>query len=96
MQPISFTARDGTQVHRYITIPRNSDGGNLPMIMHPHGGRTARAKLGLQPEVLLANRGYAVLQVNFAAPAATATRSNAGLQLGHHDDRRHDRWRRWA
>jgi dipeptidyl aminopeptidase/acylaminoacyl peptidase len=67
MRAISFTARDGTQVHGYITIPRNSDGRNLPLIMHPHGGpHGPRDYWGFNPEVqFLANRGYAVLQVNF-------------------------------
>lgn len=67
MRPFSFTARDGTQVHGYITVPRNSDGRNLPLIMHPHGGpHGPRDMWGFNPEVqFLANRGYAVLQVNF-------------------------------
>ena len=67
MRAISFTARDGTQVHGYITIPRNSDGKNLPLIMNPHGGpHGPRDMWGFNPEVqFLANRGYAVLQVNF-------------------------------
>ena len=67
MRAISFTARDGTQVHGYITIPRNSDGRNLPLIMNPHGGpHGPRDMWGFNPEVqFLANRGYAVLQVNF-------------------------------
>lgn len=67
MRAISFTARDGTQVHGYITIPRNSDGRNLPLIMNPHGGpHGPRDVWGFNPEVqFLANRGYAVLQVNF-------------------------------
>lgn len=67
MRPISFTARDGTMVHGYVTIPRESDGKNLPMIMHPHGGpHGPRDYWGFNPEVqFLANRGYAVLQVNF-------------------------------
>ena len=67
MRAISFTARDGTRVHGYITIPRNSDGRNLPLIMNPHGGPHGPRDLwGFNPEVqFLANRGYAVLQVNF-------------------------------
>ena len=67
MRPISFTARDGTQVHGYITIPKGSDGKGLPLIMHPHGGpHGPRDEWGFNPEVqFLANRGYAVLQVNF-------------------------------
>ena len=67
MRAISFPARDGTQVHGYITIPHNSDGRNLPLIMNPHGGpHGPRDVWGFNPEVqFLANRGYAVLQVNF-------------------------------
>lgn len=67
MKPFQFIARDGTQVHGYITIPRNSDGRSLPMILHPHGGpHGPRDYWGFNPEVqFLANRGYAVLQVNF-------------------------------
>jgi dipeptidyl aminopeptidase/acylaminoacyl peptidase len=67
MQPFSFIARDGTRVHGYITVPRGSSGKGLPLIMHPHGGpHGPRDAWGFNPEVqFLANRGYAVLQVNF-------------------------------
>jgi dipeptidyl aminopeptidase/acylaminoacyl peptidase len=67
MQPIQFTARDGTPVHGYVTIPNGSDGKNLPLILHPHGGpHGPRDMWFFNPEVqFLANRGYAVLQVNF-------------------------------
>lgn len=67
MTPFSFQARDGTKVHGYITVPRNSNGKHLPMILHPHGGpHGLRDTWGFNPEVqFLANRGFAVLQVNF-------------------------------
>lgn len=67
MQPFSFKARDGQVVHGYITIPRGSDGKSLPMVLNPHGGPHGPRDLwGFNPEVqFLANRGYAVLQVNF-------------------------------
>ena len=67
MRAISLTARDGTQVHGYLTLPRGSDGKDLPLILHPHGGpHGPRDEWGFNPEVqFLANRGYAVLQVNF-------------------------------
>lgn len=67
MQPFTFVARDGTSVHGYITIPRGSDGKNLSLILHPHGGpHGVRDDWGFDPEVqFLANRGHAVLQVNF-------------------------------
>ena len=67
MRPISLTARDGTKLHGYLTVPRFSSGKNLPLIMHPHGGpHGPRDEWRFNPEVqFLANRGYAVLQVNF-------------------------------
>ncbi len=67
MKPISLTARDGTLLHGYITIPRSSNGKRLPLILHPHGGpHGPRDAWGFNPEVqFLANRGYAVLQMNF-------------------------------
>lgn len=67
MKPISFTSRDGRTIHGYITLPRNTNGKNLPLILHPHGGpHGPRDGWAFNPEVqFLANRGYAVLQVNF-------------------------------
>lgn len=64
----SFTmqARDGMEMQGYLTLPPGSDGKNLPTIVHPHGGPWARDGYGFNPEVqFLANRGYAVIQVNF-------------------------------
>jgi len=67
MLPITVTARDGVKLHGYLTIPRHSDGKNLPLILHPHGGpHGPRDTWTFNPEVqFLANRGYAVLQINF-------------------------------
>ncbi len=66
MQPISYTARDGLTIHGYLTLPVGVDAKNLPMVVNPHGGPWARDDWGFDPEVqLLANRGYAVLQMNF-------------------------------
>lgn len=67
MTPVSFTARDGKKIHGYLTVPAGSDGYDLPLVLHPHGGpHGPRDMWGFNPEVqFLANRGYAVLQVNF-------------------------------
>jgi dipeptidyl aminopeptidase/acylaminoacyl peptidase len=67
MRPIQVTARDGTVLHGHITVPKFSEGKNLPLILHPHGGpHGVRDFWGFNPEVqFLANRGYAVLQINF-------------------------------
>ncbi len=66
MQPVKIEARDGLTLPAYLTLPPGSDGKDLPMVVNPHGGPRARDSWGFNPEVqLLANRGYAVLQVNF-------------------------------
>jgi dipeptidyl aminopeptidase/acylaminoacyl peptidase len=66
MKPVSYKARDGLTIHGYLTLPVGSDGKNLPLIVNPHGGPQARDSWGYNSEVqFLANRGYAVLQMNF-------------------------------
>lgn len=66
MKPIKYTSRDGLTIHGYLTLPKGSDGKNLPVVVNPHGGPWARDVWGFRPEVqFLANRGYAVLQMNF-------------------------------
>jgi len=66
MKPIQYTARDGLVIHGFLTTPNGSDGKNLPLIVHPHGGPTARDYWGWNADVqFLANRGYAVFQPNF-------------------------------
>ncbi len=66
MIPISFKARDGLVIHGYLTIPKNAKPYNLPLVVNPHGGPWARDTWGYNSEVqFLANRGYAVLQINF-------------------------------
>jgi dipeptidyl aminopeptidase/acylaminoacyl peptidase len=66
MQPVRFRSRDGLTIHGYLTMPRGVPPRNLPMVLLVHGGPWARDAYGYQPEVqLLANRGYAVLQVNY-------------------------------
>ena len=65
MKPITYQARDGLTIHGYLTLPQGG-GKNLPLIVNPHGGPWARDAWGYNAEVqFLANRGYAVLQVNF-------------------------------
>ncbi|MEH6944963.1 S9 family peptidase [Bacillus sp. JJ722] len=66
MHPISYKSRDGLTINGYLTLPKNKKPENLPLIVNPHGGPWARDVWMFNPEVqLLANRGYAVLQVNF-------------------------------
>ena len=66
MKPIQFLSRDGLTIHGYLTLPRISVFKNLPVVVYPHGGPWYRNKWGFDKSVqFLANRGYAVLQVNF-------------------------------
>jgi dipeptidyl aminopeptidase/acylaminoacyl peptidase len=66
MKPIKYQSRDGLTIHGYLTLPKGVAARNLPMIVNPHGGPWYRDSWGYNPEVqFLANRGYAVLQVNF-------------------------------
>jgi dipeptidyl aminopeptidase/acylaminoacyl peptidase len=66
MQPIAYQARDGLTIHGYLTTPVGIPAKNLPTVLLVHGGPWARDTWGYDSEAQwLANRGYAVLQVNF-------------------------------
>lgn len=66
MKPVSYKSRDGLMIHGYLTLPKGVEARNLPVVVNPHGGPWARDSWGFNPEVqFLANRGYAVLQMNF-------------------------------
>ena len=66
MKPIKYQSRDGLTIHGYLTLPKGVPARNLPVVVNPHGGPWYRDQWGFNPEVqFLANRGYAVLQVNF-------------------------------
>ena len=66
MKPITYTSRDGLTIPGYLTLPVGSGGKDLPFVVHPHGGPWARDSWGYNSEVqFLANRGYAIFQMNF-------------------------------
>jgi dipeptidyl aminopeptidase/acylaminoacyl peptidase len=66
MEPFQFTARDGLEIHGYLTFPVGADKRALPAVLDVHGGPWARDTWGLNPEAQwFANRGYACIQVNF-------------------------------
>lgn len=50
MEPISFAARDGLPIEGYLTLPPDSSGENLPMVLNVHGGPWARDAWGYDPE----------------------------------------------
>lgn len=65
MRPLSILARDGMELHVYLTLPEQAK-RNLPAVLLVHGGPWSRDKWGLNSLVQwLANRGYVVMQVNF-------------------------------
>lgn len=69
MNPIKYQSRDGLTIHGYLTLPAGytmETASNLPVVVNPHGGPWARDTWGFNPEVqFMANRGYAVIQMNF-------------------------------
>ena len=73
MQPVEIASRDGLTLPSYLTLPPGSDAdGNgrpdkaVPMVLFVHGGPWARDSYGFNTvHQLLANRGYAVLSVNY-------------------------------
>jgi dipeptidyl aminopeptidase/acylaminoacyl peptidase len=66
MQPVSYRARDGLGIHGYLTTPAGAAPDALPAVLLVHGGPWARDIWGFNATVQwLANRGYAVLQVNY-------------------------------
>lgn len=68
MHPVEIPARDGLSLVSYLTLPAGHDAGGppLPMVLLVHGGPWARDGYGYNPyHQWLANRGYAVLSVNF-------------------------------
>ena len=73
MQPVVIPARDGLELVSYLSLPRwlatDTNGrppAPLPMVLLVHGGPWARDSYGFDGQhQWLANRGYAVLSVNF-------------------------------
>jgi dipeptidyl aminopeptidase/acylaminoacyl peptidase len=66
MKAISYKSSDGLVIPGYLTLPKGIPGKNLPTIMFPHGGPWGRDFWGYNGYAqFLANRGYAVLSMNF-------------------------------
>jgi dipeptidyl aminopeptidase/acylaminoacyl peptidase len=66
MKRLTYTARDGTQIPAFLTLPPVSDGKNVPMVVLPHGGPHSQDDFAFDWWAqFLASRGYAVLQPQF-------------------------------
>ena len=65
LEPVTFPARDGLRLNGYLTRPVGAT-GKVPLVLVIHGGPYARDRWGFSPvHQWLANRGYAVLSVNY-------------------------------
>lgn len=68
--PVRIPAPGGVQIPGYLTLPPGSSGKNLPAIVLPHGGPSARDEWGFDwLAQFLAARGYAVIQPNYRGSA---------------------------
>ena len=69
MRPVIIPARDGLRLPSYLTLPVGEGErprAPLPLVLYVHGGPWARDVWGFHPvHQWLANRGYAVLSVNY-------------------------------
>jgi dipeptidyl aminopeptidase/acylaminoacyl peptidase len=66
VKPVVVKTRDGFKLVNYLALPPGLTPKKLPMVLLVHGGPWSRDVWGFDPMVQwLANRGYAVLQVNF-------------------------------
>ena len=95
MHPVKIPARDGLELVSYFTLPADQAGERpmhpLPMVLLVHGGPWARDVYGFNPQhQWLADRGYAVLSVNFRGSTGFGKSfvNAADLQWGRkmHDD----------
>lgn len=77
-----YKARDGLAIEAYLTLPKNSAGKNFATIIFPHGGPISRDDDSFNYWTqYLADKGYAVLQMNFRGSAGQGLDfRNAGLK----------------
>ena len=98
MTPVEIKARDGLTLVSYLSLPAAADPDGdgkpntaTPMVLFVHGGPWARDAWGYSPiHQMLANRGYAVLSVNYRGSTGFGKKflNAANLQWGKamHDD----------
>jgi dipeptidyl aminopeptidase/acylaminoacyl peptidase len=83
MHPVAIRSRDNMDLVSYLTLPPGSDANNdgrperrVPMVLFVHGGPWARDQYGYNAgHQWLANRGYAVLSVNYRGSTGFGKRS---------------------
>jgi dipeptidyl aminopeptidase/acylaminoacyl peptidase len=90
--PLAFQSRDGLALHAYLTLPNGTSGKHLPTVLYVHGGPWSRDVWhdGDAMPAFLANRGYAVLQVNYRGSSGYGRVFQEAAQgqfaTGMHDD----------
>ncbi len=83
MRSIVYKASDGTEIPGYLTVPSGVRAEKLPLVVLPHDGPAKRDTWKFSfLRTFLANRGYAVLQMNFRGSAGYG----AEWQLAAHQD----------
>ena len=98
MYPVDIASRDGLTLPSYLTLPagvamdgNGSPSASSPMVLLVHGGPWARDDYGFNSiHQMLANRGYAVLSVNFRGSTGFGkdflNAANKQWGLAMHDD----------
>ena len=77
-EAITIPARDGLVLPSYLTRPKGAKSGPLPLVLLVHGGPAMRDYWNYNHEVqFLANRGYAVLRVNYRGSSGFGRRFQA-------------------
>jgi len=75
VKPFKIKSRDGLDLHGYLTLPVVIKPEYLPTVLLVHGGPWGRDRWGYNRFAqMLANRGYAVLQVNYRGSAGYGRR----------------------
>jgi dipeptidyl aminopeptidase/acylaminoacyl peptidase len=90
MTPVEIEARDGVNLVSYLTLPAGADANGdarperaLPLVLLPHDGPWQRDSYGFNAmHQWLANRGYAVLSVNYRGSAGLG---NSFLNAGNRE-----------
>ena len=89
MEPVVVRARDGERLPGYLTRPAGYRAPG-PMVLHVHGGHWDRDRWGYSSAIqFLANRGYAVLQVNYRGSTGYSRRFKE-LAVGEYAGKMHD------
>jgi acetyl esterase/lipase len=69
-KPVTIPSPDGVQIPAYLTLPPGKEAKNLPAVVLPHGGPSARDSWGFDfLSQFLAARGYAVIQPEYRGSA---------------------------